>query len=331
MESIQTPETPRPHHGDAEWKPSRLQRERARAIPPPSDERAQVGGHSFLPSVLQEFGLVKGFSHLVLEVTDLERAVAWYTDIAGLDTVGYDLTNEDRHHAALQLNTGQMLILVQSDRVERGTGGLHHAFMMTPNQYRRMMERVLAAGYDLVDIRAQFRAHGEYSINIVDPDGHRIQFQCNSPEARAIIKPDAGVVDCGPATAYRVGDVKLFKEGDFFLVRRPEGFLAMTRWCTHLNGRIIYQREHWRFYCPYHQSTFDRCGNPIGGEPNLTALRLNAISFSPEGHVLVDTDEVIQRDLFDPSQAATWGSGVGGQEPAGASPSATAPSPTPGS
>ena len=106
-----------------------------------------------------------------------------------------------------------------------------------------------------------------------------------------------------PADAYRVGDVKLFKDGDFFLVRRAEGFLAMTRWCTHLNGRIIYQREHWRFYCPYHQSTFDRCGDPIGGEPNLTALRLNRVSFSADGRVLVDTDDVIERGLFDPTQA----------------------------
>jgi catechol 2,3-dioxygenase-like lactoylglutathione lyase family enzyme len=303
MESVDSPtEVRRPQHGDPDWKPSKLQRERARSVPPPSDERAEVGGHSFLPSVLSGSGLVKGFSHLVIEVTDLERAEAWYQDIAGLDPLGRDLTNEDRPHSVLQLNTGQMVILVQSDRVETGAG-MHHAFMLTPNQYRRMMDRVLAAGYDLVDIRAQFRAHGEYSINITDPDGHRIQFQCNSPESRTIIRPGVGVVDCGPAEGYRVGDVKLFKQGDFFLARRPEGFLAMTRWCTHLNGRIIYQREHWRFYCPYHQSTFDRCGDPIGGEPNLMALRLNRVSFSPDGHVLVNTDDVMQRDLFDASQA----------------------------
>lgn len=304
MESVQAAEVRRrPQNGDPDWKPSKLQRERARSVPPPSDERAEVGGHSFLPSVLKEFGLVKGFSHLVIEVTDLDRAEAWYQDIAGLDLVGRDLTNEDRPHSVLQLNTGQLVILVKSDHVETRSG-MHHAFMLTPNQYRRMMEHVLAAGYDLVDIRAQFRAHGEYSINIKDPDGHGIQFQCNSPEARAIIRPGTGVVDCGPADAYRVGDVKLVKDGNFFLVRRAEGFLAMTRWCTHLNGRIIYQREHWRFYCPYHQSTFDRCGDPIGGEPNLTALRLNRVSFSADGRVLVDTDDVIERDLFDPTQAA---------------------------
>jgi catechol 2,3-dioxygenase-like lactoylglutathione lyase family enzyme/nitrite reductase/ring-hydroxylating ferredoxin subunit len=303
MESVEAPEVRRrPQQGDPDWKPSKLQRERARSVPPASDERAEVGGHSFLPSVLSDFGLIKGFSHLVIEVIDLERAEAWYQNIAGLDLLGRDLTSEDRPHSVLQLNTGQMVILVQSDRVETRSG-MHHAFMLTPNQYRRMMDQVLAAGYELVDIRAQFRAHGEYSINIADPDGHRIQFQCNSPESRAIIRPGIGVVDCGPAESFKIGDVKLFKEGDFFLVRRPEGFLAMTRWCTHLNGRIVYQREHWRFYCPYHQSTFDRCGDPIGGEPNLTALRLNRVSFSADGHVMVDTDDVLQRDLFDPSQA----------------------------
>ncbi|HEY3115672.1 MAG TPA: VOC family protein [Chloroflexota bacterium] len=293
----------RPQHGDPGWKPSKLQRERARSVPGPSEERPQFGGHAALPSVLQQFGLIRGFSHLVMEVTDLDRAEAWYADVAGLDRVGRDLIGEPRPHAVMQLNTGQLLILVKSDSVELNSG-MHHAFMLTPNQYRRMMDRVLAAGYELVDIRAQFRAYGEFSINIVDPDGHRIQFQCNSPESHAILLPGVGVVDCGLADDYKVGDVKLFKDGNFFLVRRPEGFLALTRWCTHLNGKIVYQRAHWRFYCPYHQSTFDRCGDPIGGQPDLSALRLNRISFADEGRILVDTDDVIERDLFDPSQPA---------------------------
>lgn len=263
----------------------------------------RLGGHaSLLPE--ENGGLIRGFSHLVIEVTDLDRSEAWYRDLIGLDVLGRNLTAEDRPHSVLELNSGQLWILVQSDSVTtQRKSGMHHAFMMTPNQYRRMMERVLATGYDLVDIRAQFRARGEYSINIQDPDGHGIQIQCNSPEAWESIKPGVGVVDCGPAEGYRVGDVKLFREGDFFLARLREGFLAMTRWCTHLNGRVTYQKAHWRFYCPYHQSTFDRRGDHTGGEPDLNALRLHAVSFSPEGRVLVDTDMVTERACFEQIQA----------------------------
>lgn len=295
----------RPQHGDPGWKPSRLQRERARSVPRPSDEQPAYGGHGSRPPALEFGGLIRQFSHIVIEVTDLERAEEWYQDVVGLDLLGRNLTAEEREHSVLQMNTGQLWILVKSDQVVAGSrSGMHHAFMMTPNQYRRMMERVLARGYDLVDIRAQFRAHGEFSINIKDPDGHGIQFQCESPEASEIILPGVGTVDCGPADSYKVGDVRLFKEGNFFLVRLREGFLAMTRWCTHMNGKLVYQKAHWRFYCPYHQSTFDRCGNPIGGEPYLNALRLNPITFSAEGHVLVNTDEVIERELNDPGQPA---------------------------
>jgi catechol 2,3-dioxygenase-like lactoylglutathione lyase family enzyme len=295
-----------PRHGDAGWKPSKFQRERARAVPPPYDEEVlpRVTGHASSPDETKRRGLMRGFSHLVLEVTDLERSEAWYRDIIGLDVLGRNLTAEEQPHSVLQMNTGQLWILVQREQITppRSTG-MHHAFMTTPNQYRRLMERVLAAGYDLVDIRAQFRARGQYSINIKDPDGHGIQVQCDSPEAHEIIRPGLGVVDCGPSDDYKVGDVKLFKEGDFFVVRLPEGFLALSRWCTHLNGRLIYQKAHWRFFCPYHQSTFDRRGNPTGGEPNLDALRLNAVSFSPEGHVLVDTDQVTERACYEVGQA----------------------------
>src|SRR5437879_6424692 len=70
----------------------------------------------------------------------------------------------------------------------------------------------------------------------------------------------AGIVDCGPATKYRVGQVERFDTGTFFLVRLRDGFLALSRWCTHMNGQVGYQREHWHFACPNHDATFDRCG-----------------------------------------------------------------------
>jgi Rieske Fe-S protein len=255
------------------------------------------------------------FSHFVLEVTDLDRSEAWYRDVIGLDVLGRDLTAEPTLHVVLQMNTGQLLILVKRDHVvprRPGSSSIHHGFLLTIEQYRQAQERLSQAGYDIGDTRAQFRARGEYSMDIDDPDGHRYQVQAYGPEAKEIARPDVGVVDCGVADGYRVGDVRLFADGNFFLTRLPDGFLALTRWCTHMNGKIVYQKAHWRFWCPFHGATYDRRGEPIAKRPDVCSLRLNRVSFSPDGHVLVDTDTVIERAAYSPDQAVQPPAGLAG-------------------
>ena len=245
------------------------------------------------------------FSHMVLEVTDLERSEAWYRDVIGMEVVGRNLTAEDQPHSLLQMNTGQFFILVQKDKVAHRLpprSFIHHAFLLTPNQYQRAYQRLKELGYELGDTRIALRPHGEYSIDIADPDGHRYQLQTYGPEAKEIIKPGVAVVNCGLADDYKVGDVRVFKDGNFFLVRLPEGFLALTRWCTHMNGIVVYQQTHWRFYCPNHGATYDRRGNATS-YPAECAMRLNPISFSSHGEVLVNTDEVIERSSYQPEQA----------------------------
>ena len=278
------------------------------AAPNSSDSEPRYAGHGLITEEIGEAAVADRFSHLALEVTDLDRSEAWYRDVVGADLIGRDLTAESRPHAVLQMNTGQLIILVENPTFKQSRrGAIHHGFMVTASQYRRALERLPRHGYSIGDTRQQFRALGEYSIDIQDPDGHRFQIQCYGPEAHENILPGVGVVDCGPADRYRVGDVKLFKEGNFFLVRLPEGFIAMTRWCCHMNGLVIYQRAHWRFWCPYHSATYDICGNNIGGMPNLNALRLDPVTFSEEGHILVDTDTVIQRTHFTADQAVMPG------------------------
>jgi Rieske Fe-S protein len=288
----------RPYQGDG-WEPDPFQRAKAHEQPEPSDD---IGDRVVVP----EDTLVERLSHLVLPVEDVDRAERWYHEVFGLDILGRNLLNEEGEHAVLSTNEGHLLVLVKSDHVVNmrpGTMSIHHAFHVTPNEYRRAQQRLIELGYDLVNIRADLMAVGEYSINLVDPDGHRVEYTCTGPEAWTILKPDRGIVDCGPAASYKVGDVKTFGEGNFFLVRVPEGFLALSRWCTHMNGKMVWQKEHWRFFCPFHEATYNRCGEVTGG-PAEAPMRLNPISFSSEGHVLVNTDEVIAREACDPSQAA---------------------------
>ena len=57
--------------------------------------------------------LVDSFSHLVVQVTDLDRSEKFYQEVLGLDLVGRDLLNEEGPNSLLKMNTGQMIVLVQ--------------------------------------------------------------------------------------------------------------------------------------------------------------------------------------------------------------------------
>jgi len=125
-------------------------------------------------------------------------------------------------------------------------------------------------------------------------------------QAHELIFTGAGIVDCGRPEDYAVGDIKLFRDGNFYVTRVHEGFLALSRWCTHMNSLITYQAQHWRFWCPMHVATFDRRGSPTcstGNHGELNALRIHPISFSGDGHILVNSDEVIEREAFKPDDA----------------------------
>lgn len=279
------------------------QREMGQAVPPASDEMPRFAAFVHYDWLRDTGQLIPRISHLVLGVTDLERSEAWYRDFFGLDVVGRDLTNEPTPHSVLRTNSGELVILVQQETVApKEATGVHHAFTATPNQYRRMLERMNAANYEVGVSRADFIAPGEYGLNFEDPDCHGVEIDTTTREADQNVPPGVGVVDCGPAEGLKAGDVRISNEGNFFLVRLPEGFLAMTRRCTHMNGICGYDKDHWRFTCPYHHASFDRRGDSVGGQPGLNALRLNPISFSDAGHVLVDTDEIIEREFYDVSQ-----------------------------
>ncbi len=281
-------------------------------LPRETDELPRYGGHGSRPEETGKGLVVERFSHLVVGVTKLDVSEAWYRDVVGLDLLGRDLTAEPNPHSVLQTNTGQMVILVESKSFDRPPrNSRHQAFLMTPNAYRRAYERLQGMGMIISDTHEGHRALGNYSIDLMDPDGHRFQIQTYGPECHEYQPSDAGVVDCGPAERYKSGDVKPFKQGNFYLVRLREGFLALNRWCTHMNGIVVYQKAHWHFYCPYHYATYDRRGEPSPYPGNRAGgpLRLHPVTFSNEGHVLVDTSQVIERSAYEPGQAAVPPSG----------------------
>ena len=249
--------------------------------------------------------IVDGFSHLVIHVTDLERSEAFYRDVIGLDMIGRNLVNDEGPNTLFAMNTRQRVLLVQVPEVvaiRPNSSTIHHAWLLTIEEFERACERLEKMGYDITDSRAQFRAMGESSMDVFDPDGHRYQIQAYAPESTAIIYENTGPISCGHMDDFPVGTVKAFVKGKFFLIRLEDGFLALSRWCTHLNGLLSWKKEHWEFLCPMHGARFDRTGISRPYARSCPPLRTHPISITDDGEVMVDPDTAIEREGFSPDQ-----------------------------
>ncbi len=246
-------------------------------------------------------GIIDGFSHLVIHVTDLDRSEAFYRDVIGLDVIGRDLVNDQGPNLLLAMNSRQRVLLVEVPEVvaiRPNSSTIHHAWLLTMEEFDRTRARLEKMGYDVSDSRAQFRAMGEHSMDLFDPDGHRYQIQAYGPEATAIVCDNTGPIACGHLDDFPVGTVKSFVKGKFFLVRLDDGFIALSRWCTHLNGLVSWKKEHWEFYCPMHGARFDRRGMPRPLSHTPIPLRVHPVTITPDGEVMVDPDRAISRDGF---------------------------------
>lgn len=246
------------------------------------------------------------FSHLVVEVSDLDRSEKFYRDVIGLDLLGRNLVADNRPNSLLAMNTRQRVLLVEVGGVPPypGSGGsIHHGWLLTPEQFAQARDRLEAAGYESgIDPRQNFRAVGEYNMDIHDPDGNRFQIQAFGEEGTDILPSGAGVVTMGKIDDYAVGSVTRNGKGRFFLVREEAGFLAISVWCTHKNGVTVWQKESWHFYCPFHGAKFDQTGCYVG-RMGCAPMRLHPVNIDETGTISVDTNRFYGRDTYDSAQA----------------------------
>jgi catechol 2,3-dioxygenase-like lactoylglutathione lyase family enzyme/nitrite reductase/ring-hydroxylating ferredoxin subunit len=246
------------------------------------------------------------FSHLTIEVSDLDRSEAFYRDVIGLDVVGRNLIADNRPNSLLAMNTRQRVILIEVPRVPpypASGGSIHHAWLLTIDQFKAARDRLEAHGYETgIDPRQTFRAVGEYNMDILDPDGNRFQIQAFGEESDDILPSGAGVVACGNIADYPVGSVTRNGKGRFFLVHGEDGLLAVSLWCTHKNGATVWQKESWHFYCPFHGAKFDPTGCYVGNM-GCAPMRLHPIAIDESGAITVDTDRFYARTGYDAAQA----------------------------
>lgn len=91
-----------------------------------------------------------------------------------------------------------------------------------------------------------------------------------------------GTVPAGLVAEYKVGDVKVVREGKFYVTRVPEGFLALWWKCPHLGCTVPFKEndpvmggppnegdtpfaQKGRFNCPCHGSIYNRYGQILQG------------------------------------------------------------------
>lgn len=101
-----------------------------------------------------------------------------------------------------------------------------------------------------------------------------------------------------------VGPVpRRFRQARFYLSHVEDGLLALSQKCTHLGCVVPWSMEEDQFHCPCHSATFNRKGEVLGG-PAPRPLDLFPIHIR-DGEIYVDTNTIIERDHYEPSQAAT--------------------------
>jgi catechol 2,3-dioxygenase-like lactoylglutathione lyase family enzyme len=129
---------------------------------------------------------VQGISHLVIEVTDTERAAQFYGDTLG---VGVDALENwpQADERALALPSGQMLVLKSGAAGKpQDDSGVHQAYRCTPEARTAIEEKLTKAGITVHRYHEDRPAEMEDPFYFTDPDGNRIQLVTAPGEARGV-------------------------------------------------------------------------------------------------------------------------------------------------
>jgi catechol 2,3-dioxygenase-like lactoylglutathione lyase family enzyme len=235
------------------------------------------------------------FYKLVMEVTDLERSERFYRDDLGLQPLGRNLWPDDGDTATFRTADGAHVVLVQVAEIAPVGLDVHRNFMLPEEDYFEVFERLQERGWLRPNHRTEMgvRSATEITCSLYDPDRNRLQL---TAWRRPYHVPAAmrGKVVAGRIDDFAEGSVTYVGEGKFFVLRLPDGFLALNNVCTHLQANVVYQPEHYQYYCFCHGRMFDQVGRQVAIKVDVPPLEAYAIEFV-DGQVVVDTDHSIPR------------------------------------
>lgn len=96
----------------------------------------------------------------------------------------------------------------------------------------------------------------------------------------------------------------LVTRGRYFVLKAPDGLLAVWRKCTHLGCTVPWAGAEDQFHCPCHGSLFDKHTAAVKGGPAPRPLDLFHVSEDAGGTITVDTNPlnllVRKSNVWDP-------------------------------
>lgn len=121
--------------------------------------------------------------HAVLRVADVERSVAWYRDVLGLEVLRLDEWRDGKvFFPSVRVNEGTIIDILQAERT--GTNVDHLCLVCEPTDF----EALQASGaFDVVDgpdVRWGARGDG-LSLYVRDPDGNVVELRHYGPREGA--------------------------------------------------------------------------------------------------------------------------------------------------
>jgi catechol 2,3-dioxygenase-like lactoylglutathione lyase family enzyme len=120
---------------------------------------------------------IRELDHIVLNVADVERSLAWYTDLLGLDGVRVEgWRRGEVPFPSVRIGPGCIIDLFASDDRSPGSNLNHFCLVAT----RADVDAITAdERFDVVDGPGpRFGARGDgWSVYITDPDGNTVEIR----------------------------------------------------------------------------------------------------------------------------------------------------------
>jgi len=122
---------------------------------------------------------IESLSHLVVEVTDLDAAEAFYRDGIGLAPVGRDLWPDCGAHAVFAAGDQHLVLARNPDKADLRETGVHHAYRASTAAREAARARLAAAGVAVETYREDRPAEAADNFYVFDPSGNRVQLVAN--------------------------------------------------------------------------------------------------------------------------------------------------------
>jgi catechol 2,3-dioxygenase-like lactoylglutathione lyase family enzyme len=138
-------------------------------------------------------------SHIVVEVSDLERGEEFYR-LLGFEPAGRDRMPNCGRHALLRTALGQWLILSENPQPRAlPETGVHQAYRVTPSDRQAIAKKLTARDVPVHSYKEDRPAEEADNFYFSDPDGNRIQLVASPAAAVAsgkVLGIDHAAIEC---------------------------------------------------------------------------------------------------------------------------------------